>query len=106
MPYATQNYNRRHGSKSKDINVIKREVRRWQYFNNSQIGNNPSNFDWYAIFLWPWWVHIDNALVDHPNQEQRMFFFVSNGMDPDIAMQNVMRDRIGMDQTSFNQMNC
>ena len=43
-------------------------MRRWQYFNNSQIGNNPSNIDWYPIFLWPW-VHIDNALVDHPNQE-------------------------------------
>ena len=81
MPYTTQNYNRRPGSKSKDINVIKREVRRWQYFNNSQIGNIPSNFDWYTIFLWPW-VHIDNALVDHPNQEQRInlfFFFKWNG---------------------------
>ena len=41
--------------------VIKREVRRWQYYNCSQTVG-PSDFDWYPIIQWPW-THVDSALV-------------------------------------------
>ena len=44
----SKNYLRRPGSTNKDKGVIKREVRRWQYYNCSQIVG-PSDFDWYPI---------------------------------------------------------
>ena len=32
-------------------------------------------------------------------------FFVCNGMSPEKAVVNVMRDRIGMDRAAWNQVN-
>ena len=108
-PYFSDNSNdhRRPGSKTKDKDVVIREVRRWQYFNCSNMYRIKSDFDWYPIYYWPW-VMVDNALIDHPNQLQRLnlfLFFVSNGMNSHNAAENVMRDRVGMDRAAYNQIN-